>query len=210
MERLTKNDRCQRPIVVILYIVTLHLLSIPIAFAAEPANKRPATVAQADSDQAVSLGTQSVESETSAQQKIQIENEVRCLALNIYFEARSEGEQGQLAVGHVVMNRVADRHYPSTVCNVVRQGGEKRRNRCQFSWWCDGEPDKPLNKKAWLKSLKLAIKVYFGHSEDPTDGALWYHADYANPYWSDTLIMGNKIGQHIFYLKKRQPKYASN
>jgi len=210
MERLTKSDRCQRSIVVILFFVTLHLLSIPIAFAAESANKRPTTVAQADSDKAGSLGTQSVEREPSAQQKIQIENEVRCLALNIYFEARSEGEQGQLAVGHVVMNRVADRHYPSTVCNVVRQGGEKRRNRCQFSWWCDGEPDKPLNKKAWLKSLKLAIKVYFKHSEDPTDGALWYHADYANPYWSDTLIMGNKIGQHIFYLKKRQPKYASN
>ena len=85
-----------------------------------------------------------------------------------------------------------------------------RLYRCQFSWWCDGQSDTPANQKAWLKSLKLAITVYFGHSEDPTNGALWYHADYANPYWSDTLIVGNKIGQHIFYLKKRQPKYASN
>ena len=210
MERPTKRDRCQQSIVVILFIVTLHLLSTPIAVAAESANKRPTMAARVDSNTAGSLETQSVEREPSAQQEIQIDNEVRCLALNIYFEARSEGEQGQLAVGHVVMNRVADRHYPSTVCNVVRQGGEKRRNRCQFSWWCDGEPDKPLNQKAWLKSLKLAITVYFGHSEDPTNGALWYHADYANPYWSDTLIVGNKIGQHIFYLKKRQPKYASN
>jgi len=147
MERPTKRDRCQQSIVVILFIVTLHLLSTPIAVAAESANKRPTMAARVDSNTAGSLGTQSVEREPSAQQEIQIDNEVRCLALNIYFEARSEGEQGQLAVGHVVMNRVADRHYPSTVCNVVRQGGEKRLHRCQFSWWCDGEPDKPLNQK---------------------------------------------------------------
>ena len=168
------------------------------------------TVAHVDSNMAGSFGTRHMEREPSEQQEIQIENEVFCLALNIYFEARSETEQGQLAVGHVVMNRVADRHYPSTVCNVVRQGGEKRRNRCQFSWWCDGQSDKPLNQKVWLKSLQLAIAVYFGHSEDPTDGALWYHADYVNPYWSDSLVLGNRIGQHIFYLKKTQPKYASN
>ncbi|MGB5451284.1 MAG: cell wall hydrolase [Sedimenticolaceae bacterium] len=210
MERPTSIDRCQQSIVAIIFVVALHLSLTNIVFAAESANKNFTTVARVDSNIAGSLGTQSVERKPSAQQNVQIENEVFCLALNIYFEARSEAEQGQLAVGHVVMNRVADRHFPSTVCNVVKQGGEDRRYRCQFSWWCDGQPDRPLNQKAWLNSLQLAIEVYFGHSEDPTDGALWYHADYVNPGWSDALILGNKIGQHVFYLKKKQPKYALN
>lgn len=131
-------------------------------------------------------------------------NEVHCLALNIYFEARSEPESGQRAVGHVVMNRVAHRGYPNSVCQVVQQGGEKRLHRCQFSWWCDGQSDKPVNQKAWGRSLRLARKIYLGTLEDTTDGALWYHANYVKPYWSDLLLQGDKIGQHIFYLENRQ------
>jgi len=190
--------------------MALSLVFSNVAVAAGAANTHLTKDAQVGRSTAGVLGAQSPTREISTQQDIQIENEVHCLALNIYFEARSEAEQGQLAVGHVVMNRVADRHYPSTVCGVVRQGGEERLHRCQFSWWCDGQSDKPLNQRAWLKSIKLAIRVYYGHSEDPTDGALWYHADYANPYWSDALVLGDKIGQHIFYLKEKQPKYASN
>ncbi len=53
---------------------------------------------------------------------------VECLALNIYHEARGEPEAGRLAVGHVVVNRALDGRFPKDVCQVVRQGGEKRRN----------------------------------------------------------------------------------
>ena len=178
--------------------------------ASASANDRWATVTHLDRSMAGSLEALSLASKPLTERDIQVENEILCLALNIYFEARSEPEQGQLAVGHVVMNRVSDRHYPNTVCSVVQQGGEEQRYRCQFSWWCDGQSDKPLDERAWLKSLELAIKVFFGDSVDPTNGALWYHADYVNPYWRDALILGSKIGQHIFYLKKKQPKYASN
>jgi len=135
-----------------------------------------------------------------------LQNELRCLALNIYFEARSEPESGQRAVGHVVMNRVAHPKYPDSVCKVVQQGGEKVLNRCQFSWWCDGQSDRPLNQQAWVKSLRLAWKVYFGVLEDTTGGALWYHATYVKPYWSDSLLKGNRIGQHVFYLENRKPE----
>ena len=141
---------------------------------------------------------------------LEISEEVECLAKNIYFEARSEPEQGQLAVGHVVMNRVAHKRYPNSVCTVVKQGGEKRRHRCQFSWWCDGRPDLPMNQKAWQRSLILAMAVHEGRSKDPTGGALWYHADYVNPVWSSMLVLGKKIGQHLFYLSKKQPVYAMN
>ncbi|MEW8028161.1 MAG: cell wall hydrolase [Candidatus Thiodiazotropha sp.] len=136
--------------------------------------------------------------------------EIECLARNIYFEARSESEQGQLAVGHVVMNRVAHKRYPNSVCAVVKQGGERRRHRCQFSWWCDGRSDQPTNKKAWHRSQELAKAIYRGRSEDPTNGALWYHAEYVNPEWSTALVLGKKIGQHLFYLSEKRPVYAMN
>ncbi len=125
--------------------------------------------------------------------------EIECLALNIYFEARGEPEAGQLAVGHVVMNRVASARFPATVCGVIRQGGHLRRYRCQFSWWCDGRSDKPRNKRLWEKSAELALNVYWGRSVDPTEGALWYHADYVKPSWRKDFERGPKIGRHIFY-----------
>lgn len=130
---------------------------------------------------------------------IEITAEIRCLALNIYFEARGEADEGQLAVGHVVINRVADSKFPSTLCEVVQQGGEKSRNRCQFSWWCDGRDDTPKNSKAWLSAVVLAKQIYYGLTNDPTDGALWYHATYARPYWRQAFVIGPQIGRHIFY-----------
>jgi spore germination cell wall hydrolase CwlJ-like protein len=136
--------------------------------------------------------------------------EIECLAQNIYFEARSESEQGQLAVGHVVMNRVASKNYPNSICSVVKQGGERRRYRCQFSWWCDGRSDQPMNRKAWQRSLALAKAIYRGSSSDPTGGALWYHAEYVRPVWSSALVFARKIGQHLFYLSREQPAYALN
>jgi len=135
-----------------------------------------------------------------------IENEVHCLAMNIYFEARGESKMGQQAVGHVVMNRVEHSTYPDSVCEVVHQGGEKQLYRCQFSWWCDGLPDKPVDQKAWRQSFQLALNIYLGHSKDTTDGALWYHAAYVTPYWSKKLLQGPRIGQHIFYLENRRNK----
>ena len=137
-------------------------------------------------------------------------DEVNCLALNIYFEARSEPEAGKLAVGHVVMNRVSSKRFPSTVCNVVRQGGELRRYRCQFSWWCDGRSDTPRNKIEWQRSSEIALAVYWGRTEDPTAGALWYHADYVKPSWRKDFDRGPKIGRHIFYSQAPRKTQVAN
>ena len=128
-----------------------------------------------------------------------ISGELHCLALNIYHEARGEPEKGKRAVGHVVMNRVTDRRFPTSVCQVVRQGGERRRHRCQFSWWCDGRSDRPRNRTAWNASIEIAHEIIAGLSSDPTGGALWYHADYVQPYWRTAFKRGPKIGVHIFY-----------
>ena len=130
-----------------------------------------------------------------------IRQEIDCLALTMYFEARGEPDLGKLAVGHVVLNRVSDKGFPDEICDVVRQGGEKTLYRCQFSWWCDGLSDRPREHKAWRRSVALAYKLYWGYSDDPTYGALWYHADYVRPSWKKSFKEGPTIGRHIFYRK---------
>lgn len=129
--------------------------------------------------------------------------ERHCLALNIYFEARSEPLIGKIGVGYVVLNRVRDGRFPESACAVVRQGGERLRYRCQFTWWCDGLSDRPANQNAWRQSLKLANLIYMGILPDPSGGALWYHADYVKPSWSKALTRSAKLGRHIFYVAPR-------
>ena len=128
-------------------------------------------------------------------------NDLECMAMNIYHEARNEPEAGKLAVGHVVMNRVSDARFPGTVCGVVMQGGQEPRNGCQFSWWCDDRDDWPRNKRAWAESQFFASHIFAGNSKDPTGGALWYHADYVEPAWRKTFVEGPQIGRHKFYLR---------
>ncbi len=143
-----------------------------------------------------------------AESRADVTRDIKCLAQNIYFEARSEPLDGKLAVGHVVLNRVADSRYPASICEVVRQGGEEPLNKCQFSWWCDGRSDRPKNLDAWKQSMVLARVIFWGYSEDPTGGALWYHANYVRPHWRRKLPIGPVIGTHIFYLNDRAPKVS--
>lgn len=131
--------------------------------------------------------------------QVEIHREIECLALTMYFEARGEPDVGKLAVGHVVMNRAQHPAFPKAVCDVVRQGGEKLRYRCQFTWWCDGRSDQPVDWRAWERSKALARRVFWNYSKDPTGGALWYHAENARPIWRRDLAQGPKIGRHIFY-----------
>ena len=131
---------------------------------------------------------------------------VMCLAMNLYHETRGETLAGNIAVGYVTMNRVADPLYPDTVCGVVHQAKyhgwdlvNPIRNRCQFSWYCDGLSDNPQDGKAMLESVILAQHVIAGTVTDISQGATHYHAKYVNPYWADDMTVVLEIGQHIFY-----------
>ncbi len=128
-----------------------------------------------------------------------VDKELECLALTLYHEARGEPDEGKIAVGYVVLNRVADERYPDNICGVVKQGGQEVLNRCQFSWWCDGQSDHPANAKAWKRSVALARAIFWGYTKDPTQGAVSYHATYVKPGWRKKLVQTVKIGQHIFY-----------
>jgi len=137
------------------------------------------------------------------------EREIRCLALTIYYEARGEPEAGQLAVGHVVMNRTRNANFPSSVCDVVQEGGE-RRNLCQFSWWCDGLSDRPKDRAALYRSLSIAEQIYLGCRADPTRGALWFHTTGVKPSWSKKFGRAQRIGDHLFYRGNSQDAQRIN
>lgn len=131
------------------------------------------------------------------------DEEMYCLALTIYFEARGEPREGQEAVGHVVMNRVRDRRYPDHVCDVVQHGGKDRYN-CQFSWWCDRRSDRPAHAADWEKAKNLARVIFWDGTKDPTGGALWYHAVHVRPIWRIRLERVGRIGDHIFYRDRKR------
>ena len=129
-----------------------------------------------------------------------------CLALNIYHEARDQPFIGQVAVAQVVMNRVRDDRYPDDVCGVVKQGPTYKwkqdfpvRDRCQFSWYCDGKSDKTPDEHAWEVAMLVSVGVYNGNLGDYVEGATHYHATYVLPEWAETKTPTVQIGQHMFY-----------
>lgn len=122
----------------------------------------------------------------------------QCLAEAIYFEARSEPVAGQRAVAEVILNRVESRAYPNSVCRVIGQGAHKR-NRCQFSYNCDGIPEYISEPRAYRSAVRLAKEMLATPERPLTKGATHYHADYVSPFWSRKLTRTTKIGSHYFY-----------
>ncbi len=122
--------------------------------------------------------------------------ELDCMALNIYHEARGEMISGMYHTAHVVMNRVKNREYPNTVCEVVYQ--EK-----QFSWTFDGRSDETKERVAWAKSLQIAYDVLVLEDEDRTNGATAYHVKDPNVKFSkkhhERLTFLGQNGKHVFY-----------
>ena len=136
--------------------------------------------------------------------------QLTCLAKNIYFEARNEPFAGQFAVALVTLNRVSDTTFPDTICKVVYQGihtadGFPKRDRCQFSWYCDGNSDEVRNLKSFDKTQKIANLAMLQYSKikseglDYTEGARYYHTYEISPRWSRTFPKVGRIGDHIFY-----------
>jgi spore germination cell wall hydrolase CwlJ-like protein len=127
-----------------------------------------------------------------------LDKQSNCLATAIYHEARSERYLGQVGVAEVIMNRVASRAFPDSVCGVVYQGSN-RKIGCQFSFTCDGSLDRGQRGRAWRRAQKLADRVVLGMDEELTDRATHYHADYVAPRWARNLVKTAEIGRHIFY-----------
>ena len=147
-------------------------------------------------------------------------DELHCLAVNIYHEAKGESYLGKLAVAHVTMNRVHNKRFPDNVCDVVYQaqmyvnwkGNEvPRRGMCQFSWFCDGKNDDLYltnkqghkvepNVRAWNESNDIAFDVLLGYTADPTAGATHYHnPSISDPFWTEHYELAAVVDNHTFY-----------
>jgi spore germination cell wall hydrolase CwlJ-like protein len=152
-----------------------------------------------------------------------------CLVENIYFESKGESMRGKIAVGVVTLNRVKDPRYPSTICEVVKQGPVREswktrqdstlaadqrlynpvRHRCQFSWWCDGYKERIKYDENWIDSVKAAKSALTGKYDDLVDGATHYHAVYVTPEWANRLRFIVQIDNHKFYEYPKTSKVAS-
>ena len=137
-------------------------------------------------------------------QPIEIDDkELWCLATAIYFEARGESYRGQVAIAQVVQNRVKDRRYPKTICGVVFQN-QNRRNSCQFSFACDGQPEVINDKASWAQAQSIAKRFAAGELYLTEVGkATHYHATYVRPKWAPRMVKLTQIGLHVFYEFKR-------
>lgn len=146
-----------------------------------------------------------------------IDKHVECLAKNMYFESRNQPFRGMLAVGQVTMNRVSDDRFPDTICEVVEQGPTSKwwrskgkivplRNRCQFSWYCDGKSDNIPSQDRDLYSIirAMAFKIATASWKDITYGSTHYHADYVHPEWASSKTQTITVANHIFYRWERK------
>ena len=121
-----------------------------------------------------------------------------CLAEAVYFEARGENLAGQAAVAEVILNRVASKKFPNTVCKVINQGSS-RKFKCQFSYMCDGKSEKIYDRNSYERIVKLSWIMIMGSARVLTNGATYYHSSGVSPVWAKSLKKTNVIGRHIFY-----------
>jgi len=122
-----------------------------------------------------------------------LDEQATCLATAVYFEARGESLEGQLAVAHVVMNRAASGKYPPDWCSVVKQPW-------QFSFVRHGEfPSVDTGSAAWARAQGIARLAAANIVPSLDNDVLWYHASYVAPSWGHRLSMVEKICMHIFY-----------
>ena len=133
-----------------------------------------------------------------------------CLAMNIYHEAKGESFEGQIAVAHVVLNRVNSDGFPKNVCDVVKERktifrredfGMIRTQVCQFTWVCNKRFAPPKNSPAWQNAIEVAALVLSGQTNDPTYGAHFFHSANVRPGWF-SVERTTRINNHIFYRKR--------
>lgn len=117
--------------------------------------------------------------------------ELECLAVGIYYEAKSESLQGQLAVGHVIANRAQSGRFPSSYCGVLFQ-------RSQFSFIRGRSlPNVPRASRDWQDAVAIARIVDQELHPSPVGKALFFHARRVSPGWKLTRVA--TLGNHVFY-----------
>lgn len=138
---------------------------------------------------------------------LELDKQINCLATNIYFEARGEPVVGQIAIAQVTLNRVNSKRFPNTICEVVYQAhknsnGIPLRNRCQFSWYCDGKPETIIDIVSYERAMAVAKMTYDNNYIDLTEGAEYFHKTTISPNWSRVYAKTVVINNHAFYRRQ--------
>jgi hypothetical protein len=123
---------------------------------------------------------------------------LNCLTAAVYYEARSESEDGQRAVAQVVLNRVGKPSFARSVCGVIHQRSVASGG-CQFNFVCDGAQRGRRESGAWAAALRIARRALGGETYDPIGSATFYHTTAVSPDWSRRFVRVRQIGAHIFY-----------
>ena len=132
------------------------------------------------------------------------DEDLSCLALNVYHEARNQPREGQLAVAHVTLNRMAESRTPATLCEVVYRPGV-------FSWTSDPAASAipPAEPEAWERANQIAREAVADHRSNPVAGSTFFHAVSVEPSWAPQLVRVRQIGDHVFYTRTQMPVPAS-
>lgn len=123
----------------------------------------------------------------------ELSRELMCLAQAVYFEARGEPLDGQLAVARVIINRSQSNAFPDDYCSVVTQRG-------QFSFVRGGSIPQPnTGSAAWTRAIAIARIAHRDQWQSPVGDALYFHASHVRPRWAGRMTTRATIENHIFY-----------
>jgi Cell Wall Hydrolase len=167
-----------------------HSLSLPIATEEPPPPEKLA--------EEIAVGSPARPFDLGPASDADAQTALACLTAAVYYEARSESEDGQRAVAQVVLNRVRHPAFPKTVCGVVYQGSN-RSTGCQFSFTCDGSLAHGREPAAWDRARRIAEQALAGYVYEPVGLATHYHTTAIHPWWASAMAKAVTIGSHIFY-----------
>ena len=180
-----------KPILAFTVIIVVSLFALPVLFMSQIEDAYTQHQTEEDTPQQQLTGNLYIE-------------DVTCLADTVYFEARSENILGQLAVAQVVMNRVFSSNGLDTICDVVHKGkmsksGRMVKNKCQFSFYCDGKPERIHDIEGYNQSSLVATLAMSGVYIDGLQEATSFHAVGKKPKWVKSKEFLRRVGNHMFY-----------
>jgi spore germination cell wall hydrolase CwlJ-like protein len=126
-----------------------------------------------------------------------VDDAITCLSRTIYWEAKGGTTADMEDVANVILNRIGHEGFPGTICEVVKQGAEKKT--CQFSWWCDGRSDQVQEDDRYTIAKEIARKALNQQIKDRTGGAMYFHDKKVHPSWAKEYIKTAETDTFVFY-----------